>query len=551
MMEKQGSKVISDKFRSLIYMDSAQVFRDLFSNKPSVTPYKLRVTPCLKNSFEKTNIILRFSAIAALPLIVFSNSCKPEKPKPNVIFILLDDFGYTDLGSYGSKFYETPNIDRLASQGVRFTDAYAACPVSSPTRASIMTGRYPVNTGITDWIPGRQATRNGLPENKYIAIDFKQQLDLSETTIAEVLKTNGYATMISGKWHLGGTPEFWPEYQGFDINKGGYSAGAPGINNVSNGFFSPYGNPRLEDGPEGEYLTDRQTDEAIKFIENTGKNPFFIYLSYYAVHNPMQGKEEVVKRFSKKADSMDLTGQQPFTIDKGWIIKSVSDNFKERIIQSNPVYAAMIYSVDENIGKLLKKLEELELDENTIIIFTSDNGGLSTSEGSPTSNYPLRTGKGWLYEGGIRVPLIIKAPGIQKNITEVNTPVSSIDYFSTIIELTGSAQSEKPGDGVSIVPLLKNGKINDRPLYWHYPHYSNQGVEPGSAIRLGNYKLIDNFEKGRQELYDLEKDISEENDIAGSNTEKTKELFDMLKEWRKNTNAKMMEPNPNFNPDIK
>ncbi len=494
-----------------------------------------------------TNLILRIGAIAALPLVVFSDSCNPKKTKPNVIFILLDDFGYTDLGCYGSKFYETPNIDRLASQGVRFTDAYAACPVSSPTRASILTGRYPVNTGITDWIPGRQATRNGLPENKYISLDFNQQLDLAETTIAEVLKTNGYATMISGKWHLGGTPEYWPENQGFDINKGGYGAGAPRISEVSNGFFSPYGNPKLEDGPEGEYLTDRQTDEAIRFIENTGKTPFYIYLSYYAVHTPMQGKEELVKRFSQKADSMDLTGQQPFTTDKEWITKSLSDDFKERIIQSNPVYAAMIYSVDENIGKLIKKLEELKIDENTIIIFTSDNGGLSTSEGSPTCNYPLRAGKGWLYEGGIRVPLIIKAPGVQKDISEVRTPVSSIDYFSTIIELTGSDQPEKALDGVSLVPLLKNGNIKERALYWHYPHYSNQGVEPGSAIRMGNYKLIDNFEKGRQELYDLEKDVSEDNDISGSNPEKTKDLYDQLKEWRKNTNAKMMEPNPNFN----
>lgn len=493
------------------------------------------------------NTSIGISAIVSASIAsLISTGCDKES-KPNVIFILLDDFGYSDLSCYGSKYYETPNIDRLADQGIRFTDAYAACPVSSPTRAAIMTGRYPVNTGITDWIPGRQASKNGLPENKYLSLDFKLQLDLSETTIAEVLKTNGYATMISGKWHLGDTPEYWPENQGFDINKGGYSAGAPRINNVSNGYFSPYGNPRLEDGPTGEYLTDRQTDEAIKFIENTGKNPFFIYLSYYAVHTPMQGKEDLVKRFTQKADSMNLTSQTQFTTEKEWIPKSSSDDFKERVIQSNPVYAAMIYSVDENIGKLIRKLEELKIDENTIIIFTSDNGGLSTSEGSPTCNFPLRAGKGWLYEGGIRVPLIIKAPGVQQDTREVKTPVSSIDYFPTIIELTGSVQSENPVDGISIVPLLKNDKIIDRPLYWHYPHYSNQGIEPGSAIRLGNYKLIDNFEKERQELYDLEKDISEEFDISAGNPEKTKELYNKLAEWRKNTNAKMMEPNPNFN----
>jgi len=221
---------------------------------------------------------IRFGAIAFTPLTTVSSSEKPNDPKPNVIFILLDDFGYTDCGCYGSRFYETPNIDRLAREGVRFTDAYAACPVSSPTRASIMTGRYPVNTGITDWIPGRQATNSGGPEDKLIALPFKLQLDTEEVTIAEVLKKNGYSTMISGKWHLGADPKYWPENQGFDVNKGGYNAGQPNKSKTSNGYFSPYGNPRLEDGQEGEYLTDRQTDEAIKFIENSAGKPFFVYL---------------------------------------------------------------------------------------------------------------------------------------------------------------------------------------------------------------------------------------------------------------------------------
>jgi arylsulfatase A-like enzyme len=353
--------------------------------------------------------------------------------------------------------------------------------------------------------------------------------------------------MISGKWHLGLEPKYWPENQGFDVNKGGYSAGAPNKSGNSNGYFSPYGNPRLEDGPVGEYLTDRQTDEAIRFIERSKEKPFFVYLSYYAVHNPMQGKEQLIQKFTEKADSMGLTRMQEFTREKQWIRKTMSDNYKERIIQSNPVYAAMIYSVDENIGRLLRKLKELKLDENTIIIFTSDNGGLSTSEGSPTCNSPLRAGKGWLYEGGIRVPLIIKNPGLHKTIQEVSTPVSSIDFFPTIIEMTGSEQAKTAVDGVSIVPLLKNIKIKDRPLFWHYPHYSNQGVEPGSTVRLGKYKLIDNFEKGRQELYDLEKDISESNDISETNPSETRELFNLLNDWRKNSKAKMMEPNPDWN----
>ena len=474
-------------------------------------------------------------------------SNKPEKPKPNIIFILLDDFGYADLGCYGSKFYETPNIDRLSREGIRFTDAYAACPVSSPTRASIMTGKYPVKTGITDWIPGRQATNSGSPQDKLVALPFRLQLEKEEITIAEVLRENGYSTMISGKWHLGGTPEFWPENQGFDVNKGGYSAGSPNKSSTSNGYFSPYGNPRLEDGPTGEYLTDRQTDEAIDFINASKDKPFFVYLSYYAVHNPMQGKEKLIQKFSDKADSMGLNKTEAFTREKDWIKPSMSNNFKERIIQSNPVYAAMIYSVDENLGKLFRKLEELKIDGNTFIIFTSDNGGLSTSEGSPTCNSPLRAGKGWLYEGGIRVPLIIKYPGKCKPGTVIHTPVSSIDYFSTITEITGSDPGNANPDGVSFVSLFKKDRMKSRPLFWHYPHYSNQGVEPGSAIRLGKYKLIDNFEKGRQELYDLENDISETKDISSANPAKTQQLFTLLQAWRLNNNAKMMEPNPKWN----
>ena len=468
----------------------------------------------------------------------------PEKP--NIIFILLDDYGYKDLGCYGSKFYETPNIDRLASEGIRFADAYAACSVSSPTRAALMTGKYPVNTGVTDWIPGRQASTPGLPEDRFLSQPFNLQLDLKELTIAEALKSNGYATMISGKWHLGEDSIFWPENQGFDVNKGGYSKGSPNKSNKSNGYFAPYGNPRLEDGPVGEYLTDRQTDEAIKFIEDKKDKPFFVYLSYYAVHNPMQGKEELIKHFQSKADSMGIADKQPFTKEKDWIKRAPKGDFKERTIQSFAVYAAMIYSVDENLGRLFEKLKSLKIDKNTIIIFTSDNGGLSTAEGSPTTNFPLRAGKGWLYEGGIREPLIIKAPGFIKKPAITDVPVSTIDFFPTILEMTGTASDNIKTDGVSILPLLKSGKIKKRPLFWHYPHYSNQGGDPGSAVRLGDFKLIDNFETGRQELYDLRKDISESNDISGTKPSKVKELYAMLKEWRNKTGAKMMKSNPNW-----
>jgi arylsulfatase A-like enzyme len=260
----------------------------------------------------------------------------------------------------------------------------------------------------------------------------------------------------------------------------------------------------------------------------------------------MQAKEHLIEKFTKKADSLGLTNTEAFTREKEWIRESMSDNFRERIIQSNPVYAAMIYSVDENIGKLVDRLLELGLEKNTVIIFTSDNGGLATSEGSPTCNSPLRAGKGWLYEGGIRVPLIIKYPGKTRPGSERKTAVSSIDYFSTIAELTGSENTSVKTDGVSLMPLLRKDRMKERPLFWHYPHYSNQGVEPGSAVRLGDYKLIDNFEKGRQELYDLGKDLAETTDISASNPEKTKELFKLLEDWRDKTNAKMMEPNPDW-----
>jgi arylsulfatase A-like enzyme len=495
---------------------------------------------------SKLKTAIGFGLAAAIPAAAML--LVPEKSKPNVILILLDDFGYMDLGCYGSQFHETPNIDRLAAQGVRFTDAYAACPVSSPTRAALMTGRYPVRSGITDWIPGRQASNSGSPNDKFIARPFTLNLSLDETTIAELLKKNGYTTMISGKWHLGEDSIYWPEHQGFDINRGGYSKGAPVRNKNAQGFFSPYGNPRLKDGPSGEYLTDRLTDEVISFIRAKKDKPFFVYLSHYATHNPMQAKEEHINKFREKAVKMGLDTVQPFTRNKDWIRPGMSDNYKERVIQSLPVYAAMTWSVDENIGRLMAALDELGITENTIILFTSDNGGLSTSEGSPTCNSPLRAGKGWLYEGGIRVPMIVKYPGKSKPGTVIHTPVSSVDFLPTIAEMTGTSFKSGTIDGVSFVKLFTADEMNERPLFWHYPHYSNQGVEPGSAVRLGKYKLIDNFERERQELYDLAADPSETKDLAADNPAKTNELYSILKKWREENKAKMMDANPKWEP---
>jgi len=466
--------------------------------------------------------------------------------KPNIIMIIADDLGYADIGCYGSKFYETPNIDQLAADGVLFTRGYASCPVCSPSRSSIMTGKYPVRTGVTDWIPGRQAYAGAQPQDRWIAEPFKNQLALEETTLAEALHTNGYATMISGKWHLGESEKFWPEAQGFDVNKGGYSAGSPNKNNKSNGYFSPYRNPRLEDGPVGEYLTDRQTDEALNFINSHSAAPFFVYLSYYAVHNPMQGKDELVERFRKKAEKLEITKNEPFTKDRQWIKKAPKGEFKERLFQGDPVYAAMLYSMDENIGRLIANLKAANLYEKTILIFSSDNGGLSTAEGSPTCNAPLRAGKGWLYEGGIRIPLIIRLPNAKASLKTEATPVSHIDLYPTLLECAGMKSGKNQYDGISLVPLIKKGKQPKRPLFWHYPHYSNQGGFPGSAVSLGNYKLVDNFETQQQELYDLEKDISETTDLATSNPEKTNELYNLLKNWRLTTHAKMMTPNPKW-----
>ena len=482
----------------------------------------------------------------ALPLAVACTACQQKAEKPNIVFILVDDYGYTDLGCYGSTFYETPNIDNLARQGTRFSNAYAACPVSSPTRAALMTGKYTVNTGVTDWIPGRQTYSPGLPEDRNLSLPFNQKLDLEETTIAEVLKQDGYITMISGKWHLGEDSIYWPEYQGFDINIGGAGKGSPTKNDSYNGYFTPYGNPRLKDGPSGEYLTDRNMDEVISFIKENKDRPFFVYLPFYAVHNPMQAKQDDIEYFERKAESMGLTGMEAFTTDRAWIRTAPNGNFRERIIHSNAVYAAMIKCVDDNIGKLISTLSESGIGDNTVIFFTSDNGGLSTSEGSPTCNLPLRAGKGWLYEGGIRVPLIIKDPLIENMPSVCDVPVSTIDFFATISEMTGVKTNSKT-DGISIISVLESQPVTDRPLFWHYPHYSNQGGDPGSAVRYGYYKLIDNFETGRQELYDLQVDISETTDISSKNPGKTKELYNLLIEWREKTGAKMMLPNPAWN----
>ncbi len=474
---------------------------------------------------------------AALPGCAWQSKARGGKSGPNFVFILADDYGYSDVGCYNKRtFYETPNIDRLAAEGMKFTDAYAACPVCSPTRASILTGKYPARLHLTDWIPGRQ--RSGPPE-KLIPPDFVQQLVHEEVTIAEALKEGGYATASIGKWHLGGK-EFYPETQGFDVSIAGNERGLPPS------YFYPYergGGWKLDlaGGEPGEYLTDRFTDEALKFIEVNKDRPFLLYLPHYAVHVPVQGKKELVDKYTEKAARLPAEKQEPGFVPEG--------RTKERTNQNHAIYAAMVQSLDESVGRVMEKLRSLELQENTVVIFMSDNGGLSTSEGWPTSNLPLRAGKGWLYEGGIREPMIVKWPGVTKAGAVCSVPVTSTDFYPTMLEMAGlEAKPEQHSDGVSIVPPLRGKTLKRQALYWHYPHYSNQGGMPGGAVREGDYKLIEFYEDSRVELYNLKEDIGERRDLSAEMPEKTAELRAKLNDWRHSVGADMPRPNRDYKP---
>ena len=453
------------------------------------------------------------------------------KSRPNFVFILVDDLGWKDLGCYGSEFYETPNIDRLAGQGTRFTNAYAASPVCSPTRASIMTGKHPARIGITDWIPGRN------PEGtKLLGPSDLHALPLEEVTIADALKKAGYRTFFAGKWHLGGK-DYYPENQGFDINKGGHEKGSP-----PGGYYSPYKNPKLENGSDGEYLPDRLTDESIRFLEMLREEPFLLYLSFYTVHTPIQASKRHLDHFQKKSAKLDEIKK-----DEGFMPER---NAWTKQRQDNADYASMVYAMDENVGRLLSKLDELKLADRTIVIFMSDNGGLSTrsSKRSPTSVLPLRAGKGWCYEGGIRVPMIIRAPGVNIPGDVCQTPVTSHDFYPTMLELAGlPLQPTQHVDGISFVPLLKGKQSLERnAIFWHYPHYHGSTWTPGAAVRSGDWKLIEFYEEDKVELYNLKLDIGERKDLSLEEPEKTRELRKMLSDWQKSINAQLPILNPDF-----
>ncbi|MBN2138114.1 MAG: sulfatase [Sedimentisphaerales bacterium] len=467
---------------------------------------------------------------AAAMLAMGGCAAAPKKTvsdkKPNFVFFLIDDLGWTDLGCYGSTFYETPNIDRLADEGMRFTDAYAACPVCSPTRASILTGKYPARLGITQWIGGQDTPT-----------PYRHYLPLEEVTIAETLRSRGYATACVGKWHLG-DKNHYPDRQGFDVNIGGDSFGSPPA------YFYPYKNDRralLEmppGGSEGEYLTDRLTDESLKWLDANKGRPFMLYLSHYAVHTPIQSKQELTDKYKAKAERLPAGKEAKFL--------PVYGKYQTRQVQDNPAYAGMVQSVDESIGRIMKKLEELGVADNTVVIFMSDNGGLSTvPRQGPTANLPLRAGKGWLYEGGIREPMIIKWPGVVAAGSTCSEPVTSTDFYPTMLEMAGMGlHPEQHADGVSLLGLLTGtGKLKRKAIYWHYPHYHGSGCRPCGAVREGNFKLIEWYEDNSVELYDLKNDISEKNDLARRMPEKTAELQQMLSRWRKQVKAKMPEGN--------
>ena len=427
---------------------------------------------------------------------------------PNVIVILTDDLGVNDLGCTGSKFYETPHIDQLAKDGVQFTQAYSSSTVCSPSRAALLTGKYPARLHLTDWIHGHPA-----PANAKVKIpDWQKFISADTSTLPQQFKSAGYSTALVGKWHL--TPntktgehqdEYSPLKYGFDINIGGNHLGQPGS------FFSPYKIPNLKDGPTNEFLTDREGDEAVKFIEQNQTKPFFLYLAHYAVHQPIAGKADVIKKFEQKNNS--------------------------NIKKYNATYAALISSVDDSVGKIRETLKRLNLSDNTIIVFTSDNGGLP----QVTDNSPYREGKGSAYEGGVRVPFIIYWPKAPANQSTQTTPIQSIDLYPTLMEMTGINSQTSIIDGVSLAPLLKSSStLPSRDLFWHYPHYHRVGgARPYSAIRSGDYRLIHFYEDNRNELYNLAKDPGESLDLSNSEIEIKNTLKKKLDAWLQSTSAQL------------
>ncbi|MFY0690079.1 MAG: sulfatase [Cyclobacteriaceae bacterium] len=454
-----------------------------------------------------------------LVLIIIA-ACSSEKDnavrRPNIVFILADDLGAFDLGYTGTKFYETPNLDNLANQGFVFTNGYAASRVCSPSRASIMTGKFTARHGITDWI-GAAAGEDWRKHNRHdklLPAEYVHNLPAADYTLPEALQANGYRTFFAGKWHLGNEGSY-PEDHGFDINVGGWEKGSP-----IGGFFSPWENPKLENKDAGENLSMRLAKETVDFIKASKDSTFFAFLSFYAVHAPIQTSKEKWQKYSKKAVEAGVK-------DTGYQMERV---LPIRQVQDNPVYAGLLESMDDAIGLVLTSLKDLGLDKNTIVVFTSDNGGVASGDAFATANLPLRGGKGYQWEGGIKEPYLIHVPWLERKLIEY--PVINTDFYPTLLDLAElDLVPNQHLDGVSLKGVLEGETLPDRPLFWHYPHYGNQGGEPSSIILKEGWKLIHYWEDNRNELYELATDPAEKQDVSSQYPDRTLDLFNELSAW--------------------
>ena len=478
----------------------------------------------------------RYSAVLfGILLSVPALATAADKPAhPNILFILADDLGWRDLSVEGSTFYESPHIDGIARSGMRFTQGYATCQVCSPSRASIMLGQFPARHGITDWI-GAAEGKGWKRNTRLLPAHYVHALPADDVTLAEAFKEAGYRTFFAGKWHLGDTGSF-PEDHGFDINVGGHHRGSP-----PGGYFAPYKNPKMSDGPNGEALPLRLGKETARFIDENSDKPFLAYLSFYSVHGPIQSTRDLWSKYQKKAQNIKAPANR-FLIDRTSPVRQVQDH---------PVYAGMVEAMDNGVGLALDALKRNGLLESTIVVFTSDNGGVSAGDGKATSNLPLRGGKGRQWEGGIREPYYISWPAVIDAGSTCDVPVTGADFYPTLIDLAGlPSRPEQHADGVSLVPLLKGQTIADRTLYWHYPHYGNQGGEPSSIIRKGDWKLIHYYEDGRDELYNVATDRGEQKDVAAAHPEQVSTLREQLHTFLKETEARMPVENSNFDEQL-
>lgn len=489
-----------------------------------------------KTQFMRRPLLLRLIAVLILghgPSLV--GALPDEVRPPNIVFILVDDLGIKDVGieTPGEAFYETPRIDAFAQKGMRFDQGYTSSPVCSPARASILLGTDPARHGITNWIGASIGVKQA--EGRLRSIlppDYVRALPAHDTTVAEAFQAAGYTTAYFGKWHLGDEGSY-PEDHGFEINVGGWHSGSPG----KGGFFAPYSNPKLENGPDGESLTLRLARETAAYIRAEKEKPFFAMLSFYAVHSPLQTSEELWAKYREKAEAIGWEGDR-FEIDR---------ELPVRLVRDHPVYAGMIETLDEAVGLVLDAIEEAGLGENTIVCFTSDHGGVVSGDHYSTSMLPLRGGKGRQWEGGLRVPLYIYAPGVTQPGSRTDVPMTGADFFPTLLDLAGQALlPDQHQDGVSLLPVLKGGTLEDRALFWHYPHYSNQGGDPSSIIRRGDWKLIYYYEDQRRELYNLAEDPGERTDVAARYPEKTAELAAELNAYLVRTAADLPKPWPDY-----